>query len=158
MSERGSKILETFEKGLPSLSELEQGGGDAAEYLLLRAQSKISGDSLTEVALGNDALTDEDEVNITTMETTMPDTFTDSYTKGHEYVMHEAQREKYAQCYRDILAEEYAGLADDPAYQEASAAEKYAMLKDVKSEVGERTRETMSDWLWERGIAPTEKN
>jgi len=145
------------DKWMLKLNELEQGGGDAAEYLLLRAQSKITGDSLTEVALGSEALTDEEVVNVVAMETSMPDKFTDPYTSGHEYVLDDSQQEKYAQFYRQYLAEEYAWLIDDLAYQDASVAGKYDMLKDVKSDVGERTRETMSDWLWEQGIEPTEK-
>ena len=158
MAKKHTNEAYAADKWMLKLDELEQGGGDAAEYLLLRAQSKISGDSLTEVALSNDALTDEDVVRIVTMETTMPDKFTDPKTTGKEFVMDEAQQEKYARFYSEFLSEEYAKLTKSTKYQKADTAERYSMLKDIKSDVGEETRKAMSKWLRGQGIKPTKKN
>lgn len=144
-------------KWVSELEQAEKRGVDPAEYLMLKAEAKVTGENLTTVALGSKSLSDVDVANIVAMEYNTPDSFADPYRKGYEYRMTDKQIRKFEEVYLRILTEEYTRLTEDKAFQKATASGRYDMLTDVKRDVGEATRKEISDWLYHQGIDSTPK-
>lgn len=139
------------------LEKLEREGGDAAEYLILRARAKTAGISLTDVALRDDSLTAFEVARIVAMETTMPSQFTDPYLSGRQYILTEEQKKRYASTYEELFAEEFQDLLEKRKYQEGDAAVRKELVQDMKSDVSEQVKREIADWLWEQGIKSTPK-
>ena len=145
------------DKWMLKLAQFEENGGDAAEYLMLRAQSRIKDLSMTEMVLASPKMPINDAAEILLMERTTPDTFTDPYTKGYEYVMDAGQQKEYEALYRDLYLPAYAELVESPEYIEATAAERKKLISSLGTDINDQTKTEMSDRLFERGIEPTEK-
>ena len=147
-------------KWVEKLAEYEQSGGDAAEYLMVRGISKVSGVSLTEAALRGDipGLSDVDRANIVFLETTQPTSFTDPYTAKHEYIMTTEQQKMFADTYFVNLQEGFRSLAASNDYRAADLATRYELVKELKSDVNANTKKQISNWLYNMGIQPTPKS
>ena len=145
------------DKWMLKLAEFEENGGDAAEYLMLRAKSKTDDVSMTEMVLASPEMPINDAAEILFMERTMPKAFTDPYMKGYEYVMDDEQQREYAELYHDLYLPAYAELAVSPEYLEATPAERKERVSKLGTEINTEVKYQMSDRLFERGIESTEK-
>lgn len=145
------------DKWMLKLAEFEERGGDAAEYLMLRARAKISDRSLTEQIIQDPDISPVDAAEVLVMERTTPASFTDPYIKGYEYRMNEDQQARYAQVYREQFIPAYLELTQDDDYREATPAERKKMISDLGTEVNDRVKEDMADWLDEHGVESVEK-
>jgi hypothetical protein len=145
------------DKWMLKLTEYEAKGGDAAEYLMLRAKSKLDDVSMTDMVLADPKMPINDAAEILVMERTTPGAFTDPYTKGYEYVMNADQQKEYEELYHDLYLPAYAELAVSPEYLDATPAERKQLVSDLGTDIGKQTKTEMSDRLFERGIEPTEK-
>ena len=146
------------DKWILKLAEFEKRGGDAAEYLMLRAQSKTADLSLTEQVLSDSGLSAKDAAELIVMERTMPTSFTDPYISGYEYKMDEAAQERYAQMYHDLYISAYLDLVQDDEFIEGTLADRKKLVSELGTEVGKQVKYDMADWYWERGIESTEKS
>jgi hypothetical protein len=147
-----------MDKWMTKLADLEDQGGDAAEYLILKAQSKTSGQTMTEQVLQS-AASPADTAEILLMEAdSAPKSFTDPYTSGYEYVLDTSQQAHYTQLYRELYTDAYLELAGDDEYRQAALDDKKELLSELKKQVNAQVKEDMADWLWEQGIQSTEKD
>lgn len=146
-------------KWVEKLYDYEQSGGDAAEYLMLRGMTQVSGKSLTETVLDSSisGIEDTERAQIIFLETTMPESFTDPYTKGHEYILDTDQQRVFSETYFADLQRSFLELTASQEYGAADVASRYELVKDLKADVNARTKREISNWLYSQGISPTKK-
>lgn len=145
------------DKWVLKLAEFEERGGDAAEYLMLRAQAKAADRSLTEQIVQDPDISPVDAAEVLVMERTTPASFTDPYIKGYEYRMDEDQQARYAQVYREQFIPAYLELTQDDDYREATPEERKKMISELGTEINAQVKEDMADWLDEHGVESVEK-
>lgn len=158
MTKQGTNPEYRPDKWMLKLAGTEERGGDAAEYILVRAQSDVGGTGIVEAALGNGALSNAGKLDIILTEVTMSDKFDDPYVAGYEYVMDEKQQARYSKIYRELLTDEFESLVKTDEYRSAGAGERADLVKNLKQEVEKQAERDMSDWLYGRGIESTKKN
>lgn len=137
-------------------------GGDLdgrGQHCILRGMAQVSGKSLTETVLDSNisGIGDTERAQIIFLETTMPESFTDPYTKGHEYVLDTDQQRVFSETYLADLQRSFLELTSSQEYGAADVATRYELVKDMKADVNARTKREISNWLYSQGISPTKK-
>lgn len=151
-----TETYQPSEKWINSMTEFVDRGGDAAEYLMLKAKSN---GSVAEAAYADNSVDVGTLTELVYQEvSTFADSFTDPYMKGYEYVMDESQQAKFKSIYREKLEEGMAELVDSEEYRTGDAEMRKKLISDLKSQVNADTKRDMSDWLFYQDIFSTPKD
>lgn len=138
--------------------ELNESELDEAEYIMLYAEKRVKGGSMTDLALSSTTLSAMDVAEILLIERDSVTSFDDPYVSGYEYRMDEAAQERYAQMYHDLYPSAYLELVQDDEFIEGTLADRKRMVSELGTEVGKQVKYDMADWYWEQGIDSTEKS